>query len=76
MASVPALPPAPPPDLAAILKALVVNSVNSRESKRAYLRGVDEFLKLCDTHKPTGFTKATVQAYRSHLVESGLAPPQ
>ena len=71
MASVPALPPAPPPDLAAILKALVVNSVNSRESKRAYVRGVDEFLKWCDTYKPTGFTKATVQSYRSHLVESG-----
>jgi len=56
------------------LKALVLDSVHSPESKRAYSRGVDEFLKwFAATQPATGFSKATVQAYRAQLVASGLA---
>ncbi len=56
------------------LKTLVLDSVHSPESKRAYSRGVDEFLKwFAATQPATGFSKATVQAYRAQLVASGLA---
>ena len=73
MASLPALASAP--DFAQRLKSLVVDSVHSRESKRAYSRAVDEFLKWFAANQPAaGFSKATVQAYRAQLVESGLAP--
>jgi hypothetical protein len=73
MASVlaPVTPPAP--TLAALLKALVADSVNSRESKRAYSRALDHFFEWLEA-KGARFTKATVQAYRAELVESGLAP--
>jgi integrase/recombinase XerD len=67
--------PAPAPDFAERLKALVLDSVNSPESKRAYSRSIDDFLKWFTATKPAaGFTKATVQAYRAELVNSGLAP--
>jgi site-specific recombinase XerD len=65
----------PTPDAIERLKALVLNSVNSPESKRAYDRAITDFLKWCSTANPvTGFTKATVQAYRAHLVAQILAP--
>ena len=55
-------------------RALVVDSVNSPESKRAYARGIDEFIDWFHRTKPdTGFSKASVQAFRAHLVERGLA---
>jgi integrase len=75
MASLPVRAPASAADFTARLKALVIDSVTSRESKRAYARGVDEFLKWFAAAKPAaGFSKATVQAYRAHLLEPGLAP--
>jgi site-specific recombinase XerD len=55
------------------LKALVLDSVNSPESKRAYDRAITDFLKWCSTTPGTGFNKATVQAYRAHLSALGLA---
>jgi len=57
------------------LKALVLDSVNSPESKRAYDRAITDFLKWYSAADPgTGFTRATVQAYRAHLVEQARAP--
>src|ERR1700722_9427006 len=56
------------------LKALVLDSVNSPESKRAYGRAITDFLLWYPTASPgIGFTKATVQAYRAHLVDQALA---
>src|ERR1035438_8318745 len=56
------------------LKSLVLDSVHSPESKRAYGRGLEHFLNWYQTERPTtGFTKATVQRYRTHLVDSGLS---
>ncbi|HYI94657.1 MAG TPA: site-specific integrase [Bryobacteraceae bacterium] len=64
----------PAPDFAVRLKALVRDSVHSCESKRAYGRAVDDFLQwFAATRPPGGFSKASVQAYRAKLVESGLA---
>jgi site-specific recombinase XerD len=62
------------PALAEGLKRLVCDSVNSPESKRAYGRAVEEFLAWFRAENPsTGFTKATIQTYRSHLIQTGLA---
>src|SRR5689334_11819040 len=56
------------------LKALVLDSVVSPESKRTYGRGIDRFLQWFQRERPaTGFTKATVQAFRANLIESGLS---
>ena len=56
------------------LKALVLDSVNSPESKRAYGKGISDFITwYAATGPATGFTKATVQSHRAHLVALGLA---
>src|ERR1035438_6261033 len=56
------------------IKNLVLDSVNSRESKRAYDKGITDFLNWYSSAAPgAGFTKATVQAYRARLVEQDLA---
>jgi site-specific recombinase XerD len=55
------------------LKNLVLDSLTSPESKRAYGRAITDFLLWCSTTPGTGFTKATVQAYRAHLSALGLA---
>ena len=56
------------------LKRLVLDSVTSRESKRAYDRAITDFLMWCSTAASiTGFTKATVQAYKTHLVQQALS---
>ena len=69
--------PVPLPPVAEIierLKSLVLDSVVSLESKRIYGRGIDRFLAWFQTERPsTGFTKATVQAFRTHLIASGLS---
>lgn len=75
MASVPARVTPPETDFADRLKSLVIDAVHSRESKRAYGRGIDDFLSWVAATRPaSGFSKATVQAYRAQLVEAGLAP--
>src|ERR1035438_3445909 len=74
METLPAFPSSPS-ESRERLKSLVLDSVHSPESKRAYGRGIDSFLNWCQSERPTtGFTKATVQRYRAHLVESGMSP--
>ena len=73
METLPSLP-ATAPEVVERLKSLVCDSVNSPESKRAYGRSVEDFLGWVQRVKPpSGFTKATVQAYRAHLIDSGLS---
>lgn len=66
------LPALPPPAIER-LQRLVLDSVNSPESKRAYRRGIEHFLSWYK-NEDSGFTKATVQAYRAHLLTAGLSP--
>src|ERR1700688_3100144 len=69
---VPTSPPAPDPFERLI--SLVLDSVSSPESKRAYGKGLSDFFNWHSATVPgSGFTKATVQAYRAHLVSLGLA---
>src|SRR3989442_1486282 len=56
------------------LKALVLDSLTSPESKRSYRKALDDFLEWYDRDPRPGFTKATVQAYRSELEAGGLSP--
>ncbi len=57
------------------LRQLVVDAVDAVESKRAYGRVIDTFFKWLETERPsTGFSKATVQGYKSFLIKSGLSP--
>ena len=55
------------------LKSLVLDSVTSPHSKRAYEQALDAFTRWCATTGAAGFTKATVQAYRAALEATGLA---
>jgi integrase len=54
------------------IEALVLDSVRSANSKRAYGRAVSEFYAWC-TADCTTFSKASVQRYRSELEVRGLA---
>jgi Phage integrase, N-terminal SAM-like domain len=55
------------------LKSLVLDSLSSVHSRRAYEQALDAF-GLWYTNKGTaGFTKATVQAWRAALESAGLA---
>jgi site-specific recombinase XerD len=64
---------APPPDLDRI-KALVLNSVTSPHSRRAYDRALSDFLTWYAAEGASqGFTKATVQRYARQLEVQGLA---
>src|SRR3954454_24701853 len=64
------------PEAAALsrLKALVLDSLPSPESRRAYSRALDDFLGWCSHHPGNGFTKATANAYRAALEARGLSP--
>lgn len=60
---------------AAKLIALVTDSVPSERSKRSYAFGIEDFIRwFRDTKPDTGFSKATVNAYRSYLEAAGKAP--
>lgn len=50
---------------------LVADGLTSTHSKRAYRRALQEFLAWHDDQGRPGFTKATVNRYRAHLVEAG-----
>ncbi len=64
---------APPISFDPIIQ-LVLDSVTSPQSKRAYEKALRDFLTWYrDTSPPQGFTKATVQTYRALLVEAGLS---
>lgn len=53
---------------------LVLDSVVSPHSKRAYQRSLSEFLTWCEQLR-LPFTKATVNAYRVHLLENRKLAP-
>ena len=55
------------------IKKLVLDSVTSPHSKRAYGQALDDFQRWCEETGAAGFTKATVQAYRTALEAAGLA---
>jgi site-specific recombinase XerD len=55
------------------IKSLVLDSVTSPHSKRAYEQALDAFERWCAQTGAAGFTKATVQVYRSALEAAGLA---
>jgi site-specific recombinase XerD len=55
------------------LKALVLDSVTSRHSRRAYRLALDGFLAWWESEGRPPFTKATVQAFRAKLEGDGLA---
>jgi site-specific recombinase XerD len=55
------------------LRSLVLDSVSSAHTKRAYARALDAFARWCAENGAGGFTKAAVQAYRTALETSGLA---
>lgn len=56
------------------MKAVVLDSLTSRESKRSYERSINRFIAWMQAERPKlAFTKATVQAFRSHLISAGLA---
>ena len=54
------------------LKALVLDSVSSPITKRVYNMALDEFLAWFQQAPRTGFTKATVSAWRVSLEDRGL----
>jgi site-specific recombinase XerD len=55
------------------IKKLVLDSVPSPHSKRAYDQALDAFERWCAESGAAEFTKATVQAYRAALEAAGLA---
>ena len=56
------------------MKKFVVDSVVSGESKRAYGRCIDSFFDWFEIEKPsTGFSRATVLAYRTQLIRKKLS---
>jgi integrase/recombinase XerD len=55
------------------IKSLVLDSVRSLHTRRAYDRVLSEFLAWCVATGADGFTKATVQSYRSDLEARGLS---
>src|SRR4030095_12143783 len=57
------------------LTALVVDSVSSAHSKRAYATGLGNFFLWWDGEAPgEAFTRALLHRYRSNLAASDLAP--
>jgi site-specific recombinase XerD len=69
----PSLAPAKP-DPWLEIRSLVLDSVTSVHSKRAYQQALDHFHAWCASIHAPGFTKATVQRYRAALEQAGLAP--
>jgi site-specific recombinase XerD len=55
------------------IKRLVLDSVSSQHSQRAYGQALDGFAHWCAESAAPGFTKATVQAWRAALETAGLA---
>lgn len=54
------------------LKALVLDSVSSPITRRVYNLGLDEFIAWYSTEPRDGFTKATVNTWRTTLEARGL----
>jgi site-specific recombinase XerD len=62
------------PDAWEKLQALVLDSVSSPHSKRAYAKALTDFRAWGVRTEASGFSRATVQAYRASLETAGLAP--
>jgi integrase len=56
------------------IKALVLDTLPSADSKRAYGQALDDFFGWCETVSAGEFTKAVVNAYRASLEERNLSP--
>ena len=56
------------------LKALVLDTLPSAESKRVYRQALDDFFRWCEAAAAGEFTKATVNGYRSSLEARQLSP--
>jgi hypothetical protein len=54
------------------LKALVLDSVSSPITRRVYNMALDEFMTWLQQSSWTGFTKATVSAWRVYLEARGF----
>src|SRR5450432_2077582 len=49
------------------VKALVLDTLPSAESKRAYGQALDDFFRWCEAAEVNEFTKSSVNAYRASL---------
>ena len=56
------------------VRSLVLDSVSSPHSRRAYGRALDDFREWCQASFADGFTRETVQRYRAHLESRNLSP--
>ena len=56
------------------IKALVLDTLPSPESKRAYSQALDDFFRWCEAAAVSEFSKASVNAYRASLEEGKLSP--
>ena len=56
------------------VKALVLDTLPSPESKRAYGQALDDFFRWCEAEAVSEFTKAVVNSYRVSLEERSLSP--
>jgi integrase/recombinase XerD len=56
------------------IQHLVLDSVTSPHSRRAYQRALDDFFRWYGAETRGPFSKAVVQAWRVHLETAGLAP--
>jgi site-specific recombinase XerD len=54
--------------------ALAIDTLGSEASRRAYRRALTSFLDWCRSTGVARLDRATVQAYKQHLLESGLSP--
>ncbi|HUQ91439.1 MAG TPA: tyrosine-type recombinase/integrase [Bryobacteraceae bacterium] len=61
------------PFLSTIIREMVLNSVRSEHSKRAYGEALDCFLEWYTLEPRLGFLRATVNGWRAALETSGLA---
>jgi integrase len=55
------------------IKALVLDTLPSPESKRAYSQALNDFLRWCEVSAVSEFSKATVNAYRASMEERKLS---
>ena len=61
-------------DSAFRLKRLVLDSLRSEHSRRAYLQALDDFFRWFEAAPRGPFGRALVQEYRAHLEKLNLAP--
>jgi integrase len=68
-------PPSPTQEpLPPALEILVLNSLSSPHSRRAYAHALTRFFHWCRTHQVHQLSKAAVQTYRAELERQNLAP--